>query len=227
MIRIINSGFTPQISKISIFNEDSMEFKVAGFSCFWSWQLHGVQCILEKKKMYCHSRRDVLQYCSKLSYHLTHYAKCIACYRNHVVHDEEKNNKFTSAIRFSIQLSRFCVLYFNLHLITMCKKIHTTTNLSVSCLHWNKNLKFLLWWIKLILLDTVPVKGKLTDCPSKLDSWNLILENFEDWGSSQGSRCSRNYQGLLRNFKDQISRLSSLENKGLFAWLFVHFWKWA
>ena len=71
------------------------------------------------------------------------------------------------------------------------------------------------------LLYTVPFKGKLT-VPRNLilETWFSILENFEDRGLSQVSRCSRPFENLARPFEDLSSwvlRLSSGKNKGIFA----------
>lgn len=79
---------------------------------------------------------------------------------------------------------------------------------------------------------TVPVRDKLT-VPRSLILKNprfSILENFEDQGSSRVSRSPRALEKLLmacEKFPRPNLRLLSLENRGLFMWLFLHSWKHA
>ena len=64
---------------------------------------------------------------------------------------------------------------------------------------------------------TVPCK--LTVPRSSIrETRSSILENFKDRGLSRVSRRSRAFQ----KFSRQFSRLSSGENKGVFAWLIFH-----
>ena len=76
------------------------------------------------------------------------------------------------------------------------------------------------------LLYTVPFKGKLT-VPRNLilETRFSILENFEDRGLSQVSRCSRPFENLARLFEDlssRVLRLSNGKNKGIFS--AINFW---
>lgn len=128
--------------------------------------------------------KRVLRDHSKVSYHLVHYALRIAPYRNRVAQDEEKNNftrfRLSSNLQWSCkaqQGSVFCsypgFVYFDLHLITMCKKYEPFCIVSSSkqnCLILNFLVLLCCWWgTTSTLIHTVHIKFNI--------DWHLELRD--------------------------------------------------
>lgn len=126
--------------------------------------------------------KRVLRDYSKVSYHLVHYALRIASYRNRLARNEEKTTSLGlgswAILQWSCkakQGSVFCsypgFVYFDPHLITMCK----ITNLSVSCLHQNKTVWY---WIFLFyfVADAAPHLLWIIHINFNID-WHLELRD--------------------------------------------------
>lgn len=117
-----------------------MEFKVAGFHCFWSWQLQGVQCIATvqegtagplKSKLLCSAHSTLQESCS------TRWRKnnfTLGLDSQAIFNGLVKHNK----VQYFAVIQVLCILT---SILSQCAK---NMNPSVSCLHQNKTVWY---WI--------------------------------------------------------------------------------